>query len=347
MSASPTIDSRKRASWLGRTMKFLVPLVVTAGLCWLMFRQIDFRDMIDVIREECNFWWIACGLFVGIFAMVFRAMRWNIQLQALGINAPLKILVLSIFGTYAVNLVFPRLGEVWRTGYISQRQKAPFSTVFGSMVADRLADTFTVLLLMLVTFALASTHLAEYLSENRSTYENLLNMATSPWLWLTVAACVGVAWWAITRRCKEGSIFAKLQAFVKGLWEGFSVIATMPGKGRWLAYTVGIWGCYFMQLYIAFHAFPFTAQALESYGFIVALVAFVLSSISMGVPSNGGIGPYQWAIIFAVAPYGIGRTDAMAFANLVLGLQTALNIMLGIITFIAILLDRKKLSTES
>ena len=41
----------------------------------------------------------------------------------------------SIFGTYAVNLVFPRLGEVWRTGYIAQRQKAPFTTVFGSMVA--------------------------------------------------------------------------------------------------------------------------------------------------------------------------------------------------------------------
>ena len=69
-------------------------------------------------------------------------------------------MVNSIFGTYFVNLLFPRLGEVWRCGYIANREKAPFSLVLGSMVGDRLSDTLTVLLLTVFTFFLAGDKLA-------------------------------------------------------------------------------------------------------------------------------------------------------------------------------------------
>lgn len=332
---------------MGKIMKYLIPLIITVGLCWLMFHSIDFNEMIGIIRDQCNFWWIALALFISIFSHIFRAFRWRIQLMALGINAPRHILVYSIFGTYAINLVFPRLGEVWRTGYIAQRQDAQFSTVFGSMVADRLADTFTVLLLTIVTFFLASSHLMTYLGQNAETYDKVITVATSPWLWLAVAACIAFAWWFLTRKSSENSIFSKVQGFVKGLWQGFMVVATMKGKGRWLFYTCCIWGCYFMQLYVAFYAFPFTREVLAQYGILVALVTFVLSSLAMGVPSNGGIGPWQWSVIFALSLYGVARSDSTAFANLVLGTQTLLLICLGLFTFIAIMFDKKKNHTTT
>ncbi len=116
----------------------------------------------------------------------------------------------------------------------------------------------------------------------------------------------------------------------------------MPGKGRWLLLTAGLWGCYFVQLYVAFYAFPFTREVLAQHGILAALVAFVLSSISMGVPSNGGIGPWQWAIIFALGIYGLGQAQAAAFANLVLGTQTMLLILLGLFTFGCIALDKRR-----
>ena len=55
---------------------------------------------------------------------------------------------------------------VWRTGYIAARERAPFTTVFGSMVADRLADTLTVLILLLLTFIPAGAQLREYLGQS-------------------------------------------------------------------------------------------------------------------------------------------------------------------------------------
>ena len=74
---------------------------------------------------------------------------------------------------------------------------------------------------------------------------------------------------------------------------------------------------------------PFTAELLSAYGVAPALVAFTLSSISMGVPSNGGIGPWQWAVIFALGIYGTGQVEAAAFANLVLGCNTLLLVGVG------------------
>ncbi|MDE6097540.1 MAG: flippase-like domain-containing protein [Muribaculaceae bacterium] len=338
-------ETGKKNTLPGILLKYAVPLIITIGLCYLMFTGIDFNEMIEIIRRDCNFSWIALALCISVMSHVFRAMRWRIQLQALGIEAPLSALILSIFGTYAVNLVFPRLGELWRTGYIAQRQKAQFTTVFGSMVADRLADTITVALLTLVTFLLASKVLITYFSDNTESIDRITAFATSPWLWLGIVAMAAFVWWFLTHKSANSRVI-KLQRQVRELWNGFAVIITMPGKGRWLLLTAAVWGCYFVQLYVAFYAFPFTEAVLRQHGILAALVAFVLSSISMGVPSNGGIGPWQWAIIFALGIYGLEQAPAAAFANLVLGTQTLLLILLGVFTFTCIALEKKKTNNK-
>lgn len=333
---------QKKKSLGKEIMKYLVAPFFTVGLCWGLFHSINFSEMMEIIRTQCDFRWMILVIIISVCSHVFRAMRWGIQLRGLGINPPLYALVYSIFGTYAVNFVLPRLGEVWRTSYIATRQDAPFSTVFGSMVADRLSDTVTVLLLLLLTFVLASSTLLSYLQQSQATYDALMGLATSPWVWACAAALVALCVWFFTRKPREGSALWKVRRFFAGLWEGFAVIAKMPGKGRWLLLTFDIWGCYYLQMYFAFYAFPFTAQLLHTHGALAVLVVFVISSISMGVPSNGGIGPWQWAVIFALGIYGVDKVSSGAFANLVMGTQTALTVVLGIITFVGISLDRKK-----
>ena len=332
---------KKKSSRLGQIMKYVIPLIISIGLCYLLFTGIDFREMLDIIRSQCDFRWIAAGLALAVLSHVVRAMRWGIQLSALGIKAPLYVLIYSIFGTYAVNLVFPRLGEVWRTGYIAQRQHAPFTTVFGSMVADRLADTLTVLILALLAFLVSSKAILSYLHQNGESLAAIARLLESPWLWAAVVVLVAAIWIFMARKTDNPKI-VKIQNAVRELWQGFAVIVKMPHKGRWLLLTVALWGCYFLQNYLAFYAFPFTAQIVADHGIRAALVTWVLSSISMGVPSNGGIGPWQWATIFGLSIYGLGATQAGAFANLVLGANTLLIIALGIFTFIAIALDKKR-----
>lgn len=342
---TPTKGGEKPSA-LSYLLRYGLPLVITVGLCWLLFHNINFSEMMDIIRHNCDFRWIGLALFISVFSHVFRAARWQIQLRALGIKASLWELTLSIFGTYAVNLVFPRLGEVWRTGYIAAEEKAPFTTVFGSMVADRLADTITVGLLTAATFLLAGPQLMQYLSQNPEAYNSLIELVSSPLLWVGLIFLILFVWFLFVK-FPEHKLIVKAKEIWKGLWEGFAVIVRMPGKGRWLLLTVAVWGCYFLQLYVAFFSFPLTAEVVSLHGILAVLVCFVLSSISMGVPSNGGIGPWQWAIIFGLSLYssdipGLTREYATSFANLVMGMQTLLLIVLGIFTFTVISIRKKR-----
>ena len=316
------------------------------GLCYLLFTGIDFKEMIEIVRRDCDFKWILAALGLSLFSYVFRALRWSIQLQALGIKVPLFYLVLSMFGTYAVNLVFPRLGEVWRSGYIAQRQDALFTAVFGSMVAERLADTITVALISLAAFGVASGALISYFSDNSATIDAVRSLIFSPWLWGAAVAGVLALWWLLSH--KTGNrVIAGIQKAFRELWAGFAVIVKMPGKGRWLEWTLCLWGCYFTQMLIAFKAFPATDGVLGNYGVGAVLVTFALSSLSMGVPSNGGIGPWQWAVIFALGIFGVAAPMAGAFANVVLGSQTILQIILGLFTFIMIALDKRRKKSKN
>ena len=325
-------------------VKYGIPILISVGLAWFLYNNVDIEAIKTSLRQDVNYWWFVPVIVVSIFSHIFRALRWRLQLRAINIDAPLWVLVNSIFGTYFVNLVFPRLGEVWRTGYIAQRQKAPFATVLGSMVGDRLSDTVTVGLLTLVTFFLAQDAFFKFFDARGDGGSSAASWTMVALVVACVLGLVAMVW--LYRSSSQNKVIAKFRGILHDLWDGFAAIAHMDGKWMFLLYTILIWGCYFLQLYIASKAFTFTADL----GVLPVLVLFVLSSLGMAVPSNGGLGPWQFAIIFGLSLYGVGAfppstpydAQASAFAWLVWGVQQLLIIVLGIYAFASIALDKKK-----
>lgn len=341
-----------------KLLKFGIPLIVSVGLCIALFRGVDIPEMMRIIRDECDFRYIGACMIIGIIPIIARAARWGLQLDAIGVKPPFHILFYSIFGTYAFNIVFPRLGEVWRSGYIAYRQEAPFSEVFGSMIADRMADTITVGLITLFTFIVASGPFVDFISTYPEAYNKIQAFLTSPWTWIGCAAFC-IALWLLLKYGKSKPV-VKLRSFLKGIWDGFIAIARMNHKGKWLLLTAIIWGCYFSQMYVAFYAFPMTRELLSQHGVMVVLICYTLSTIAMGIPSNGGIGPYQTAVLFGLeifAPPAVALavnpaahkafvTAGAAFGNTLLGAQTLTFIVGGIIVFILIAIDRRNITRK-
>ena len=200
---------KKKSDILRNIIKYGLPVALSVCLCFYLYSKIDVNVIVEEIRH-CDYVWIAIALIVSIFSHIFRAMRWRIQLDALDIRVPLPPLVWSIFGTYAVNLLAPRLGELWRTGYIAKRQDAKFTTVFGSMVCDRLADAATVLLLTLVTFFIARPAFVAFGEKYPETYQGMLNMLHSPWLWgLAVVGIALVVWLFTTKSTHKWVVYVR------------------------------------------------------------------------------------------------------------------------------------------
>ncbi|MBR5638341.1 MAG: flippase-like domain-containing protein [Muribaculaceae bacterium] len=329
-------------------LKYGIPIAISVGLAWFLSKNVNWGAINDSLRNDVNYWWFLPVIVVSVLSHIFRALRWRLQLRAIDVHPSTSALVNSIFGTYFVNLLFPRLGEVWRSGYIANREKASFTQVLGSMVGDRLSDTVTVALLTLFTFFIAQDKFVKFFDQRGD--DGSGSMFTSWVFWLLVALGVlGVltlVW--IFRSKSENKIIAKLRLMLRNLWDGLAAIGKMDGKWMFLLYTVLIWGCYFLQLYLASFAFSCT----KDLGIVAILVLFVLSSIGMAVPSNGGLGPWQFAIIFGLTLYGVGAfppstpydPQASAFAWLVWGVQTCLLIVLGIYAFISMAIDRKRIA---
>ena len=328
-------------------MKYGIPLIIGVGLMYFLYKNVDINSMMETLKTDVNYWWFIPVGIVSIFSHVFRALRWRLQLKAIDVKPSFSAVLNSIFGTYVVNLAFPRLGEVWRCGYIANRQKASVTQVMGSMVADRLSDTFTVLLLTMVTFLLAQSAFGKFFDAYPQMKESFLNVASDARIWAgTALAIIAIGWLLVMKT--ENAIIKKIQLMARNLWEGFASIGRMKGKWWFVLLTVLIWGCYFLQLYLACQAFSFTINL----SVLAVLVMFVLSSIGMGIPTNGGLGSWHVAIIFGLSLYGVGVFSpsnfdprASAFAMLVWGFQTVLLIVLGIYAFTSMTIDRNRIES--
>ena len=271
--------------YLGYAIRYGLPVALTVLLVVYMFKKVNFSDMWNLIKHGVDYWWILVAMGISVFSHIFRAARWRLQLNALGIHPPFMALCCSIFGCYALNLVFPRLGEVWRCTYIASSQKAGFTTVLGSMIGDRLADTLMVLLLLLLCLVVASPALEAFLTKY-PIGRDLVDMLYQWWFW---AGAVGalLLCWGLFWLLRNTLFVIKLKEMLLNMWQGFSVVVTMKGRWQFVGYTLCIWGCYYFQLYVAFYAFDFTRELCTAPGnfggLIPCLVAFVLQRRSRPV----------------------------------------------------------------
>lgn len=318
-------------------LKFLIPLCCGVLIFWAVYRQLDMKRVLRILTE-IKYEWVILSMIAGVMSHIVRALRWRLQLQALGNNVSLRTATNAIFGTYAMNLVFPRLGEVWRCGYVAQREGMSFTMLLGSVVSDRLMDTVAVILLIAAVFFLQMNVLFDFLKEYPSIEETAIALATSPYLYLSLAVVAGAFIW-LFRQKKEYRWVVRAKELMRKLWYGIRTIFTMKKKTQFILYTILIWFCYYLQLYLCMFAFAETAQL----GALTALSLFVMGSIGAGVPVQGGFGPWHVAVIATLYIYGVTDPDvAGSFALVAHGAQIVVIVLLGIYTFFSILFEKKK-----
>lgn len=318
---------------LSKVLRAVVSLGLSVGLILWLFHKVNFHQVRAIISEGFTFWWIAGMMVVNTLSHMIRGVRWGLQLRAAGVpRMSVTAESVSIFGAYALNLLFPWLGEAWRCVYVARRENVKLATVVGTDFGDRISDAVVIVMLIGLSLILVRPQLEKFV-DKYSLGENLIHTLSSPEMWLVVGGVIlaGGAVLYFLRHTKG------VQSFFLGarrIWDGFKVIFTMPGRWMYVVYTFGIWICYFLQYYLCLYAFPFTRELIFSpglcYGLLPGLVMFVFGSCSMGVPSNGGLGPWNIAVMFALSLYGLSETDGAAFSLVVWAFQNIAQVALGL-----------------
>lgn len=125
--------------WLG--------IGVSIALLALLFRSVDPAELIRAFRGIQGIWLVPAVVFT-FLSYLMRAVRWKYLLSPLKQTSFPNLVSATLIGYMANNLLPARLGELVRAYVLGEQEGIGTGAVVATLVIDRLADGFTVLLLL-------------------------------------------------------------------------------------------------------------------------------------------------------------------------------------------------------
>jgi hypothetical protein len=129
-------------------------VLLSVAALYLVFQGVDFREFLRAFGAV-NYGYLVPSLAVFYLSVWLRGVRWRWLFQP-RYDVPLSHATGGIFICFAFNSIFPfRVGEFARAVMVGKRDRTGFSTAFGTVVAERLLDSLTLLPCLVVALAIA------------------------------------------------------------------------------------------------------------------------------------------------------------------------------------------------
>ena len=320
--------------FFSNSVKVLLPLLISAVVLVYTYRDYDFSKLwYDIERLKLG--WIFFAVVFSWLSPLFRGLRWNLILSPLGYKVPYRDSILTVFTGYAANIIIPRFGEISRCAILDRHNSVPFSKGLGTLLAERFVDMVLLMLICGITvlwqfpyfmqlFSGNSTVSADVVSEPAS---STLNIPVACYWVLGILAVVVLVWLFVKFKPVNW-----IRKFISDLWAGFMSLKKVDNLPLFLFYSLGIWVCYYLEMYLAF----FSLESTASVGAIAGLVCFVAGSVAVLVPTPNGAGPWHWVVISMLVIYGVPVEDAKPLALVLHTAQTVAYLLGGFVSWIAL-----------
>ena len=320
----------KKAS---KTLWYIVFLALGGALLWLSFRNIDLSQLwTDIKGAKCS--WMLLSLLCLAISLYFRALRWNIQIEALGYKTRASSTYAAVLIAYLANCIFPRLGEVVRCSVLKRKENIPFDKTLGSVISERIIDLTVLFGLAFLVIVFQWKLLGSLVT---SWMVPLLNKLKDNVLFGIIAIIlVAVGFYGIIILCKKNK---KIAAIWHGFIAGVKSVVTMKEKWRFVLYTLGVWGFYVLMTWLPFYMLSETSHL----GVVEAITLLGIATMGIVAPVPGGIGTYHFiAITLLNGFYGISEQVAGSFAAINHGSQMVFYLITGVLAYIVMFFFDKR-----
>jgi len=323
-------------------LKYIVLLGVAVALLFFAFKGMNLKKIVQDMLQA-NMFWVSVSGFISIVAFVIRAHRWNLLIEPMGYSPSLKNTTYSVMVGYLANFFVPRLGEVSRCGALSKAESIPFNKLFGTVIVERIIDVLSLLVCVVLAAVLEYKRLGNFFTENIfdpviSKFNQLTNSPLI--LSAVIVVMIGLIIAAIyfTKKSRKKGSDSKVSKIIKGFIDGLKSVSNLKRPGLFIFQSVFIWVLYYLGVYVALFAFPFTSDL----GGGAALFLLVAGGIGMSAPVQGGIGAYHLFVSQGLLLYGVIKENGLAFATILHGLQFILVIVFGVVSLLLLFSGRKQ-----
>lgn len=317
-------------------LKVALPLLLGGAILYWMYRDFDFQSIRHVLFSEMNWAWMFLSFPFGIMAELLRGWRWRQTLEPLGEKPRTSVCINAVFLSYGASLVVPRIGEFTRCGILKRWDSISFTKALGTVVTERAVDSLLVLLVTATTFLFQLSVFGTFFKKTGTSMDSIL-LQFSPAGYLVTAICCVAALILLHFMLRHLSFYDKVKSTLSGIWQGVISLKNVRHPIRFVLFTIGIWGSYFLHYYLTFFCFDFTSGL----GIDCALVTFVVGSIAVIVPTPNGAGPWHFAVKTMLILYGVADVQALYFVLIVHTIQTMLVAALGIYAWIHLSLTNR------
>jgi uncharacterized protein (TIRG00374 family) len=331
------------------SLKFIVFLGIGVLLMYFAFRNIDLKRMLGDLKKA-NYAWIALALVFSVISNFSRAYRWGMLIEPIDKRPKLSNLFYSLSLGYFANLAFPRLGEVTRCTALYEVEKTPIDALFGTVIAERIIDVITLLILIFLSIISNVKLFGDYFMKMFRDHFLISTRFSSNAviiILVVVAICFLFAY-GLRKRIVQWTFVRKAVLFFKGIMDGLRSVLKLKKRKEFLFHSVLIWFLYYLSTYVSFFSIPETSNL----GFSAALFILVLGGLGMSAPVQGGIGVYHVMVasgltLFGIVPFidphtGDQISKGLLFATIVHSSQMLLTLILGSISIVMLNIEKRK-----
>jgi uncharacterized protein (TIRG00374 family) len=327
------ILKKMRKNW-----KIIVGVALSTFFIFLAFRKVDFSQMGQAFAGA-DYWLLIPILAIIFFSLLLRAWRWQYLLAPIQ-QVRLPGLYASLAVGYMANTFLPaHLGEVVRAYHARKKTGIAASAIFATIVVERLIDIFA--LLMLMGLVLAVFPFPGWVQKSGVI---MLVLVVLLFALLLVMKKYRRQTLAVSDRLTgflpitvSGRINELLDQFLNG-------IVALKSVGHYpvvVVLSISIWVCYALTFQLLFYAFSFVS--LYHLPWTAALVALVITTISVVVPSSPGyVGSYHFLCQLSLGLFTVPKGPALSYAFVMHAVNIFPVFFLGLF-----ILSREKISLAS
>lgn len=292
--------------------------------------------------ENAHYIYVIPVIILGLLSHYFRALRWKLLIDPIKKVSVSNSFYATLIG-YFGNTFVPRAGEILRCTMLGKYEKIHFSRLIGTVITERIFDFVTFLLFIFLTIMIQLKVVGGFVSDKMEKILQSGNQGIPLWMKLIVfLAVMLIAILGINLFFKKFSSHPIVYK-IKNIWdevkEGLGTIFHLQKKITFLIYTVLIWGCYLLQIYIGFNTLDITSHL----GIPAAMSVLTLSTLAM-IISPGGLGAFPIAVQQVLLIYGIKN---ISLGWLIWGVNTAIILLAGMISFGLMIYQNKKTHEKS
>jgi uncharacterized protein (TIRG00374 family) len=329
-----TSDNSKKIPALRGLFNFLLSIGLAVLFLFLAFRGVDFSKVMEHVSDASIFWMIVFTATV-LLGHFIRTIRWKIILQSVKPDVKLKNLFGALMIGYGVNCVTPKLGEVTRAIMIGRYENLSKSSMFGTIIVERVIDIIALGTAVLISAFIWSSNLYETFPwlESALYISAFLMVVILLVIFLSVKLKERFYWVILKPVGKISQKFSdRLRYIFEMLIQGFTSLKGTKNYILTIIMTIILLSVYALGSYLGF--FMLGMQTVKSVTYPMGWILMSISAIGVVIPTPGATGSYHaLAISTLVLLFGFGETISAAYAFLTHIISYFLFIITAIIMF--------------